>query len=430
VEATDLPTRHARSYVKVLERLCGDDDLPGAAGDVLDEVARAVGCETISLRVYDWRGGFSCVARVGLGNVIAADDEPSALMRIREIVTSGSADPSRSYFTSGGSFWTDSLGTLLAGELGEEFGRAPRDAEGYESVVIAPVRSNGHVLGIVEAAGREQGIFSPTDVQFLERVALRLGGSVEVWRRHEELLAHAALFDDRRRSAESMLAIGQMLSSIAHDIKNPLAGMMLAAQRLKRSLHAFQGQEKLACIADHLCVSIDKLSGTTSEVSRHVREPVLEMSREDIHEVLDSVTALLARRAGEQEVKIIRDFAARRTCVRGDAHFLRRAFLNLITNALDAMPRGGELFVSTTTPERGMIEVVIGDTGGGFGPSDNVEKLFSPFVSALPGRAGLGLPLVRRIVELHGGTVSLGPRPAGGAEAVVRIPLAAPEAPA
>lgn len=429
-EATDLPTRHARSYVKVLERLCGDADLPAAASDVLRDVARAVGCETATLRVRDLRGGFPRVAHVDLGTRPSHEaDEPGAFKSIRDIVTESRADPTRPFFTPGGSFRTDSLGALLAGELGEEFGAAPGDADGCESVVIAPVRSDDRILGVVEATGRERGIFSPADVQLLEMVGLRLGGAVEAWWRRRELLSLTDIFDDRRRNAESMLAIGQMISTIAHDIKNPLAGMMLAAQRLKRALHAIQGQEKLSNIADHLCVSIEALSDAASKVSRRVREPALEMSHEDIHEVLDSAIALSARRAGEQGVKVVRDLAACATGVRGDAHFLRRAFLNLITNALDAMPSGGELSVSTRIPERGKVEAVIGDTGGGLGPG-NVDKLFSPFVSAKPGSAGLGLALVRRIIELHGGAVSLRPRPAGGAEAVVQIPLAAPEAPA
>jgi signal transduction histidine kinase len=445
-EATGLPARHARSYVKVLERLCGDADLPVAARDVLKEVASAIGCESATIRVYDWRGDFPCLAHVDLGgrpphrdgatarraapeDEIASDDRPCFIKNIRDIVTGGRTDPSRPFFTSRGSFWTNSLGSLLAGAgLGAELGTSSRDVEGCESVAMAPIRSGDRIIGVVEALGREPGIFSPTDVEFLERVGLQLGGAIEAWWRHKDLLALAASFDDSRRGAESMLAIGQMLSTIAHDIKNPLAGMMLAAQRLKKALHALPGQGKLSDISEHLCVSINALSETTSKVSSRVRDPVIEMSQEDIHEVLDSATALSARRACDQEVKIVRDLAARATRVRGDAYFLRRALLNLITNALDAMPSGGKLFVSTRALEGRKIEVVIGDTGEGLS-SGAVEMLFRPFVSTRPGGSGLGLPLARRIVGLHGGTVSLRTRSAGGTEAVVEIPLAATEAP-
>jgi signal transduction histidine kinase len=444
-EATGLPARLARSYARILERLCGDADLPAAGGDVLREVVRAVGCETATIRVYDRKGNYPRLAHVSPGtgfpheegshpegdspnDVVAADSRPSVNEVLRDIVIGGRTDPSRSFFTPGGSFWTNSLGSLLSGELGDELGAVSGGAGGYESVAVAPVRSGDRILGVLQAGGREPDLFSPADVELLERVGLRLGAAVEAWWRREDLLALTAMLDDRR-GAESMLAISQMVSAIAHDIKNPLAGMMLAAQRLKKALDSSPGQEKLSYIADRLCLSIKALGDTASEVSDRVREPVLEVSSVDLHEVLDSATILAARRADDQGVRVVRDLAAPAARVRADAHFLRRAFLNLIANALDAMPSGGTLSVSTRALEGGRIEVVIGDTGGGLG-AGAVEMLFSPFVSTKPGGAGLGLPLVRRIVELHGGTVSLRPRTAGGAEAVVEIPLSAPGVPA
>jgi signal transduction histidine kinase len=444
-EATDLPARLARSYARILEHLCGGADLPAAGDDVLREVVRAVGCEAATLRVYDRKGGYPRLAHVNPGtgspheegsppekdapnDVVAADSRPSVTEILRDIVIGGRTDPSRSFFTPGGSFWTNSLGSLLSGELGEELGAVSGGAGGYESVAVAPVRSGDRILGVLQAGGGEPDLFSPADVELLERVGLRLGAAVEAWWRREDLLALTAMLDDRRRGAESLLAISQMVSAIAHDIKNPLAGMMLAAQRLKKALDSTPGQEKLSYIADRLCVSIKALGDTASEVSDRVREPVLEVSSVDLHEVLDSATILAARRADDQGVRVVRDLAAPAARVGADAHFLRRAFLSLIANALDAMPSGGTLSVSTRALEGGRIEVVIGDTGGGLG-AGAVEMLFSPFVSTKPGGAGLGLPLVRRIVELHDGTVSLRRRPAGGSEAVVEIPLSAPGAP-
>jgi len=436
-QVAGLPARHAQSCARLLLRLCCRPDLPAWADDVLRDVARAVGCDSASLRVYDLVGRLPRIANVTLATEapprpsddVAADDGPRVMDDIRDMVAGGRADPSRSFFTKGGSLWSNSLGSLLSGDLGAELGVTSHAVEGIASVAIVPVRSNARILGVVQAGAREPGVLSPEDVEYLEWVGLRLGAAVEAWRRHEELLLLSAMFDGRRAGAESMLAIGQMVSTIAHDVKNPLAGMMLAGQRLKKLLYALPGQEKLAHIADHLCLSIESLGVTTSRLSSRVREPALEMSRADVHDVLGQATLLSARRAGGQGVKIVHDLAARASSVRGDAHLLRRTFLDLMTNALDAMPSGGELLISTSTPEAGKIEVVIADTGEGLG-SSAVQTFFRPFESTRPGAAGLGLPLARRIVEIHGGTVALRPRPAGGAEAVVEIPLAAPEAPA
>jgi len=240
-EVTGLPARHAQSCVRMLLRLCCRPDLPAWADDVLRDVARAVGCDSASLRVYDLVGRFPRIAHVGLtteappgpSDDVAADDGPRVMKDIRDMVASGRADPSRSFFTRGGSFWTNSLGSLLSGDLGAELGVASRGAEGIESVAIVPVRSNDLILGVVQAGAREPGVLSLEDVEFLEWVGLRLGAAVEAWRRHEELLLLSAIFDGRRAGTASMLAIGQMVSTSAHDIKNPLAGMMLAGQRLQ-----------------------------------------------------------------------------------------------------------------------------------------------------------------------------------------------------
>jgi signal transduction histidine kinase len=145
-----------------------------------------------------------------------------------------------------------------------------------------------------------------------------------------------------------------------------------------------------------------------------------------VSEVLESAVSLVAPRATEQRVGIVRDETDELPPVSADAHYLMRAFLNLLVNALDVMPAGGILSLETARSEEGDIRVTIGDTGPGI-ESEDAEALFRPFETKKPGGTGLGLGIVRRIVEFHSGTVTLRPGKGGGTEAVVTLPAVAGE---
>lgn len=142
-----------------------------------------------------------------------------------------------------------------------------------------------------------------------------------------------------------------------------------------------------------------------------------------MNEVLESAAALVAPRTTEQGVTVVRNMQDDLPPISSDAHFLTRAFLNLMVNALDVMPSGGILYLGSTASDDGMVRITIGDTGPGVAPEE-AELLFRPLQTAKPGGTGLGLGIVRRIVELHSGSVVLGPREGGGAEAVVTLPVA------
>ena len=109
--------------------------------------------------------------------------------------------------------------------------------------------------------------------------------------------------------------------------------------------------------------------------------------------------------------------------VSADPHYLMRAFLNLLVNALDVMPTGGILSLETACSGDGNVRVTIGDTGPGV-EREEAQALFKPFETSKPGGTGLGLGIVRRIVEIHSGAVTLRPGKGGGTEAVVTLPAA------
>ena len=452
--ATDLPAALLSPYLRILEALLdgsgAGDDFHSAAKTLLGEISTATGCEAVGLRVHDRRDDYPYFVfdgfdesfvekesrlchRDAAGAVERTLGGRSVLECVCGAVLRGQADPVLPFFTPGGSFWTNSTTDLVAG--GELAGagldvRGTCMERGYESVALVPLRRpvgkhgapGGRTVGLLQANSRRRGRFTPEIVGFLERVASHAAAAVEAAWRREEFEQLTKEFEERRRGVETAVALGEMAAELAHELKNPLAGMMLSATRLRKSLVGMEDEARLVAIADHLVSSINTMSDTVSRIGGGTREPRLDRREANLNEVLESATALVAPRASEQGVTVIRNVQEDLPPVSADAHFLTRAFLNLLTNALDAMPSGGILYLGSKAPGDGSVRIAIGDTGPGIAPEE-AELLFRPFQSAKPGGTGLGLGIVRRIVELHSGSVSLGPREGGGAEAVVTLPV-------
>jgi len=436
--AQDLPARFTGHYLRILETLCGPAEFRDAAAAALRLAAEAAGCEAAGLRVRDRNGDYPYLVYQGFdaaflekerslcralpgGRVERTEAGEPVLECVCGMVAGGRTDPGKPFFTAGGSFWTNSGSQLLAG------GAVPRDAlrgtcmaRGYESVGIFPLRSRGEIVGLLQVNSRVPGRFDPETVLFLEKVAGAVSGAVVAAWSREDLERLRREFEDARRGAVNLVAMSEMASSLAHEIKNPLASMMLSANRLRRLA---KGGEKLEPLAEHLCAAIQSLGETVTRITESLGQPRLELAPVSVNEVLEAAVHLVAPRAANQKVRVIRELDERLPVAAADASFLKRAFLNVLVNALDAMPAGGRLRVVSRPTGPGQIEVVIADSGPGI-DARVADKLFRPFVTTKAEGTGLGLSIVRRIMELHRGSAELRPGSAGGAEAVLRLAAA------
>jgi len=431
-----VPQALAAPYIRILETLCAAGDFQAVGKELLAEISRVTGCEAVGLRVHDGKDDYPYFAYLGFDDSFLAIEnslcvkkpesklvrDPSgraALACVCGAVIRGEVDPKLPFFTAAGSFWTNSTKDLVAsGALDLSNVRGTCVARGYESVALVPLRGGGRIVGLLQANSRQRGRFGPELLDFLERVGRLAGHAVEEFWRREQLARMTREFEDRQRRAEALVAAGEMASTLAHEVKNPLAGMMLSVTRLRKLL---RDNEKLAPIAEHLCASVNALNDTVGRVTRMVAGGLrLERASVQVGDVLESALYLLAPRAEAHGVRIIRDLAEGLPPVSADAGLLRQAFLNLLANALEAMPGPGRLRVRTGAGG-GRVEAVIADSGPGIS-AEIAEKLFRPFVTTKPDGTGLGLAIVRRIVELHEGTVALRPAAGGGTEAVVSLP--------
>src|SRR5437660_1185334 len=232
----------------------------------------------------------------------------------------------------------------------------------------------------------------------------------------EDLTAVRAM-EERLRQADRLAALGRMSANIAHEIRNPLASLTGAIEVLASSGTAGEVRERLAQI-------VLKESGRLSEILRafleYARPAPLVRARVNVVEPIDEVLVLLEHRAAAAgTLKIAREFPPSLEWV-VDVQQFRQVVWNLCLNAVDAMPDGGEVRV-TAGVVGDRLEVRVGDTGEGIARED-LGHVFEPFFSTKLDGSGLGLALVQRIMQEHGGEVHVESAPGAGSAFTLRFP--------
>jgi signal transduction histidine kinase len=233
--------------------------------------------------------------------------------------------------------------------------------------------------------------------------------------------------------AERLASVGELAASVAHEIKNPLAGISGAVQVLAENFPADDPQREVAGQILRQCERMDK---TIRDLLSYAQPLTAEPYPTDINETVERACFMALPNPARAKVTVHRQFAAGLPRTLADGKHLEQAFLNLILNAVQAMPQGGELTLSTALREeaaaegaRRIIEVTVADTGVGIAPQIR-EKIFSPFYTTRTQGTGLGLSITRKILEQDGGTISVESEPGKGTTFTVRIPVVETRIPA
>jgi two-component system nitrogen regulation sensor histidine kinase NtrY len=228
--------------------------------------------------------------------------------------------------------------------------------------------------------------------------------------------------------SNQLAAWAEMARAIAHEIKNPLTPIQLSTEHLERLLAdrgVLPSREIESCI-ETVIKQVRALREIASEFSAYARLPDLAPSPTDPAEFLREVVAPY-RAAHPPGIRIEEDYAPSGTAA-VDRKVLSRAVVNLIENALQAMPQGGLLRIGARR-ERDEVVLSVADTGPGLDPAVR-DRLFTPYFSTKSSGTGLGLAIVRRAVEAHGGRVEVRSAPGAGTTFSIRLPAIAAAAPA
>ncbi len=291
------------------------------------------------------------------------------------------------------------------------------------------------VSGLARKAMREQRSFSMRDVE------ARIGGvsrvDIDISPFFVDGGCEGALLSIREnlslaeREDSSFDSLVYLLGTIAHEIKNPLGGIKGAAQLLKRRLQERGGKPCPGTddVQDHITLIIretDRLNTVLQNYLTMSRRPVPQQL--NIHEVLEKAISIMDLSLKHGNISLQRSYDPSLPRVRGDGGKLLQVFLNIIKNALEAMPRGGNLSVTTRPSGEYVIQsgqvkrwavISVRDTGKGI-PKNEMQKIFLPFYTRKKKGTGLGLALSKKIIKDHDGFIRV-ERPDSGKGTVFHI---------
>jgi two-component system, NtrC family, sensor histidine kinase HydH len=278
--------------------------------------------------------------------------------------------------------------------------------------------------------------------QFAEMILFQVVGAVtgllagaerRERQRYEQTAAELQrAYDELRSTVDQLLladrhsSLGQMSAAIVHEIRNPLSAIRGAAEALEAVVP--RGHEK----AEFLAIierEVEHLNGLVTDFLQFARPRSPELLPTPPHEIIESVVKLTSKQAAQSNVQIEVEVAdslpaempAVMPTVMMDGEQMKQVLLNLVLNAIDAMPGGGRLIISAR--RRGEeLEITVRDSGKGIDPTVR-DKLFSPFVTTKVRGTGLGLAIAHRLVNQHGGRITACDAEGGGAAFQILLPL-------
>jgi two-component system, NtrC family, sensor histidine kinase HydH len=218
--------------------------------------------------------------------------------------------------------------------------------------------------------------------------------------------------------AEQLAAVGKLAANVAHEVRNPLMAVKMLVEAALRPQNARPlTTEGLSIIHRE----VGRVEKTVQGLLDFARLPAPQRSVCDIRELVTKAVELVRVRCGQQHVELVVECPKTAVPANLDPEQIHRVLVNLLLNALDAMPHGGRLEVRVeASPDRG-IRVTTADSGEGI-PESVLSRLFMPFISTKPTGTGLGLSISQRIIEEHGGNLSASNRRDGGASFTFTLP--------
>ena len=295
----------------------------------------------------------------------------------------------------------------------------PREAqeEGIRMMLDVPLFLGDNVVGIVRIFFTEQRKFSDEELSFLVSIAEQCACAIDKARLIEK---HKSMYDNLALQTEKLSALGRMAAGIAHEINNPLGGILLYSTNLLKKV------PKEGPLKEGLEIIIQETMRC-----KIIIQDLLEFSREkepektfaNINSIIEKTLSMLENEFRLHHIRVERLLSSEMPDIFVDVNQMHQVFVNLLLNAVEAIQDNGVITIrSRLDPGQNCVIVEITDTGSGI-PSENMLKVFEPFFSTKAKGTGLGLAVSYRIIRNHQGDIQVSSQPWKGTRFTIKIPL-------
>lgn len=302
------------------------------------------------------------------------------------------------------------------------------------SLVVIPLFTKEKALGAIAADHTEPGRrLTQETLDSVMRFAQQAGLAIQNASMYQELKNFSRQMEERIQKttadlrkteaqlirSEKLAALGQLAAGIAHEIRNPLTSINILIHSLRERLPSENSrQEDLKVIEEE----IHRMNEIVDQFLRFAKPSSPFLEKTDVLSIFEETLQLLRPQIEKQRIVVEKEFQAL-PMIQMDPEQMKQAMLNLLLNAIQAMPQGGQLTLSGRNSKEGQwIHLSIEDSGMGISPED-IDKLFDPFFSTKEGGVGLGLSITHRIIDQHHGKIEVESIPEKGTIFTVWLPI-------
>jgi signal transduction histidine kinase len=336
-----------------------------------------------------------------------------------------------------------------ASQAGTVKGRRQRLADGREVYeVVKPFTLETRQAGLVRLDLGTEGLAgvarqAQRGILFysLGLLVVGIGGVVAIFWIQARHLAERRALEAAVAREQRLSAVGNLAAGVAHEIRNPLNAISIGLQRLRMEFAPPEPEARTeyARFTEIMQAEVGRLNGIVDRFLTLARPSRLTLAEEPLASVLEELLTLLSSQASAQKIEIATELQLRGARVRMNRQQLTHAFMNLVLNAIQAMPDGGTLTIRAAvlpaeragaaapqgagpTPPRPVARIAISDSGPGIAP-EHLDRIFEPYFTTKEGGTGLGLALAHTIIQEHDGRIDVESRPGEGATFVVSLPV-------
>jgi signal transduction histidine kinase len=286
--------------------------------------------------------------------------------------------------------------------------------EGLSSLLCVPLKTSLRLIGLLTVYTVEPRRFRPEEVELLLALAAQSATAIE------NAQLYRAMLDtqEQLRHAERLAALGSMSAGLAHEIRNPLHTMQLLTYAMQKDCHRFG---TLAADLEVIQTEIGRLTLLVDQFLDFARPKRPEASPQKLQEIMEETLLFVRAEARQRGIRIDKSWPGDLPIVWVDGVQIKQVFLNILLNALQAMPSGGAIEVRMHAGGE-CISTEIHDYGEGM-PADVMAQLFTPFFTTKPKGVGLGLSISQRMIEGHRGAIRVTSQQGAGTTVRIDLPL-------